>query len=52
MNTIANVSLVQTYVNPFEQFLEVEYNFPVNPNACIYRFMAEFANKRIEGIVK
>ena len=52
VNSIANVTLTQVYHNPTDQFLEVEYNFPVNPQACIYRFVAEFGKTRIEGLVK
>jgi len=44
--------LVQTYHNPTDKFLEIEYNFPINPQACIYKFSAEFGKTRIEGIVK
>lgn len=46
-NTVANVSLVQTYLNPTDQFLELEYSFPIEPNICIYRFVAEFGKTRI-----
>ena len=52
VNAIANVSLTQSYSNPTDKFLEFEYNFPINPAACIYRFVASFGNTRIEGIVK
>lgn len=52
MNSIANVTLTQNYYNPTSQFLEIEYSFPVNPEACIYRFVAQFAQTRMEGIVK
>lgn len=46
-NTIANVSLVQTYLNPTDKFLELEYSFPIEPNICVYRFVAEFGKTRI-----
>ena len=52
VNSLANVSLAQKYYNPTDKFLEVEYNFPINPNVCIYRFTACFGKTRIEGIVK
>ncbi len=51
-NSIANVTLTQTYLNPTDKFLEVEYSFPINPDACVYRFVAEFGKTRIEGVVK
>lgn len=46
-NTIANVSLVQTYLNPSDKFLELEYSFPIEPSICVYRFIAEFGKTRI-----
>lgn len=46
-NTIANVSLVQTYLNPSDKFLELEYSFPIEPSICVYRFIAEFGKMRI-----
>lgn len=51
-NSIANITLTQKYQNPTNQFLEIEYNFPVNPDACIYRFVAQFAQTRMEGVIK
>jgi len=52
VNAVANVSLTQVYVNPTDSFLEVSYSFPINPNACVYRFAAEFGKTRVEGTVK
>jgi len=52
VNAMVNVTLTQVYINPTDKFLEMEYSFPINPNACVYRFVAEFGNSRIEGIVK
>ena len=52
VNALVNVTLVQTYHNPTDKFLELEYSFPISPNACVYRFVAEFGNTCIEGIVK
>lgn len=52
VNAITSVTLLQTYQNPTEKFLELEYNFPINPNACVYRFNAEFGKVRVEGVVK
>jgi hypothetical protein len=51
VNTIANFSLVHTYINPFEKLLEVEFNFPVNPKAGVYRFMPEYGNKSSEELM-
>jgi hypothetical protein len=47
VNAMVNVTLVQTYHNPTDKFLELEYSFPISPNACVYRFVAEFGNTRI-----
>jgi hypothetical protein len=52
VDTIVLMSLTQQYFNPTDKFLEVEYRFPVPPEACIYRFAATFAKTRIEGVVK
>jgi Ca-activated chloride channel family protein len=52
VNAMVNVTLTQTYQNPTDKFLEVEYSFPISPSACVYRFVAEFGNTRIEGVVK
>ena len=52
VNSLANVSLAQNYYNPTDQFLEVEYNFPVSPDACIYRLTAQFGKTRVEGVVR
>jgi hypothetical protein len=52
VNAIVSVALVQTYQNPTEKFLELEYSFPINPSACVYRFSAEFGKVRVEGVVK
>jgi hypothetical protein len=30
----------------------MKYSFPVDPQACVYRFTAEFGKTRIEGVVK
>ena len=46
-NTIANVSLLQTYQNPTDKFLELEYMFPIDPSICVYRFIATFGKTRI-----
>lgn len=51
-NAITNVNLTQHYLNPSEKFLEMEYHFPIAPNACVYRFTAQFGSTRIEGVVK
>ena len=30
----------------------MEYSFPINPEACVYKFIAQFGKTRIEGVVK
>lgn len=52
INSLVSITLTQKYVNPTQKFLEMEYCFPINPNACVYKFVASFGNKRIEGVVK
>ncbi len=52
VNAVANITLTQLYVNPTDSFLEVGYSFPISPEACIYRFAAEFGKTRVEGVVK
>jgi hypothetical protein len=46
-NGLASITLEQKYLNPTEKFLEIEFSFPIDPNACIYRYVAEFGNNRI-----
>ena len=52
VNSITNICILQHYSNPTDKFLEMEYNFPIAPSACIYRFTAQFGKTRIEGVVK
>ena len=40
VNSITNVDLTQLYHNPTDQFLEMEYHFPIAVNACVYRLSA------------
>ena len=35
-----------------DKFLSVNYSLPINPDSSIYKFVAEFANTKIEGVVK
>jgi hypothetical protein len=46
-NGLASITLEQKYINPTEKFLEIEFSFPIDPNACIYKYVAEFGNNRI-----
>ena len=52
MNGVAEVAFHQTYVNRGDKFLELQYRFPVYPNACIHKFVATFSKMRMEGVVK
>ena len=52
VNSISNITLAQTYQNPTNKFLEIYYSFPINSEACIYQFTAQFGKTMIEGIVK
>ena len=49
---LAQLSLRQEYENPSPHFLEFEYFFPIEPNACVTSFKATFADQEIVGIVK
>lgn len=49
---IANISITQVYRNLSTKFIEVEYNYPVNSKVCLYRFIADFKETRVEGVVK
>lgn len=52
MNNLAKIKLTQTYKNPLVGFLEVEYSFPKDPNACLYSFQAKFDDTLLIGKVK
>lgn len=52
VNSLLNISLKQTYVNPTDKFLEVDYSLPIHPESAVYKFEVEFQDTRIEGIVK
>ena len=52
VNSLANITLKQTYENPLSSFLEVDYSLPINPESSIYKFEVEFNNVKIEGTVK
>lgn len=46
------MNLTQKYYNPTDKFLEVAYSLPMVPDSSIYKFIAEFENVKIEGVVK
>ena len=52
VNSLLHVTLVQRYDNPTDKFLEVDYSFPISPEASIYKFIAQFGDVTIEGVVK
>ena len=52
VNGVAEVTLTQTYLNTTDKFLELQYRFPLHPNACIHKFVAVFSKVRMEGVVK
>ena len=47
VNSLVNITLKQKYHNPTGQYLEVDYAFPISPEASIYKFSAEFNNVTI-----
>ena len=40
--SVAEITLEQQYHNPMDALLELEYLFPVEPNACVTSFKAIF----------
>ena len=52
VNSLINITLSQRYFNPAEQYLEVDYAFPIHPESAIYKFWVEFGKVKIEGVVK
>lgn len=52
VNGLAKVSLTQTYFNPLDCFLELQYSFPIDPKACLYSFQAKFDDQLLVGRVK
>ena len=49
---LANVNICQTFTNRTDKFLELQYTFSISPNACLHKFAAVFAKKRMDGAVK
>lgn len=52
VNGVAEVTLRQVFRNSTSQYLELEYNFPINPKSCIHKFTAVFGKIRMDGVVK
>lgn len=51
-DSLAFLQLEQTYINNLDKILNVQYIFPVNPNAVIYDFEISFGCKKVKGIIK
>jgi hypothetical protein len=51
-NGLAQVTMIQTYVNNTDKLLQLSYRFPVNPNACLHKFIATFSKTRITATIK
>lgn len=51
VNSLVNITLKQTYSNPLDKYLEVDYSLPISPDASIYKFEVLFKNVKIEGVV-
>jgi len=49
---IAEVTLLQSYVNNSSTFIEGKYTFPVDPLAAVTGFEAFINKKHIVGVVK
>lgn len=52
VNSLVNITLRQTYFNPIDKFLEVDYSLPISPESSVYKFEVEFNNVKIEGTIK
>lgn len=52
VNSLAKITLKQTYYNPKGKYLEVDYSMPLSPESSIYKFQVEFNKVKIRGIVK
>lgn len=52
LNSVARVTLEQTYLNPTDKYLELEYSTPIDPKVCVYKFKATFGDTEIDGVVK
>lgn len=52
VNGLINVTLVQTYHNPTDKYIEVVYSMPTDPNCCYYKFEVKFNNVLVAGVVK
>ena len=51
-NNIARTTITQRYQNDYDQFIEAEYFFPINAEACFDSFEAEYSGKKVRGIIK
>jgi Ca-activated chloride channel family protein len=49
---LSEVTLCQTFVNPFTEPLEATYIFPLPDRAAVTRFRMEVAGRVIEGVLK
>ncbi len=49
---LVEVTLTQTFVNPFDQALEATYIFPLPDRAAVTRFRLEVSGRVIEGTLK
>lgn len=52
LNNVCEITLEQEYVNNSDTNLELDYYFPIEPNATILGFKAKFADVEIVGVVK
>lgn len=44
VNGLLLIHLCQTYENPTEHFLNVEYSFPIDEKTCVYNFLTRFGD--------
>jgi len=49
---LATVTIVQTFLNPYEQVLNATYLFPLNKDAAVSFMMMETGDERITAVIK
>lgn len=52
VNSLVHITLEQQYENPSSRFLNIYYSFPIKPDSALYKFVAEYNNVVVEGVVK
>jgi hypothetical protein len=51
-NKFAEIKSIQTYKNPFNKPLEIQYAVPVDPTYALTKLEVQYQNSTIEGFIK